>query len=165
MNCSTCKQLTSIDTLICVHVTRWNNHPDCRSLKVCGNCLVGYHIPVHRPSNGRWEFGTVISHRDSGSSENNNDRHQHQRYQLVFMDDSKEWVSVRHDPCETYAQYFDGMLQAIDDSPKTSPGYSLFQQRDGSSFSVNSMDISDQYQSHFQHDSLYPPEDWNVSNV
>ena len=124
MNCSNCGRLTSIHELVRVHAKTWN---DCHcgsiepSHKVCGNCLVGYHIPVLRPSTRKWEFGTVQSHADFSSSGKQQQQQQRQQYQyqVVFMGQKVEWVYVRDDPYEAYVQNLEDLLHVVDSPKKT----------------------------------------------
>ncbi len=104
MRCWSCKQPNNVHELVHVYAKSCNDRNTPR--KICGFCLVGYHIPVLRPSMGKWELGTVLSY--SGSCQRV-DRYRHQ-YQLKFTDDEKEWVSVRADPFEAYARHFEDLL-------------------------------------------------------
>lgn len=110
MSCYTCKQQTNVHWLIRVYGKSWNDR-DNAPKKVCGACLVGYHIPVLRNRTRKWEFGTVLSH---GGSSQRIDLHEHQ-YLLEFTDDKKEWVSVLADPFRAYTRHFDRLraLRAV----------------------------------------------------
>ena len=151
MNCSSCKKLTSIHKLVRVHGKTWKDShgggPES-SLKVCGNCLVGYHIPVLRLSTGKWEFGTVQSHDGSG-----------RQYQVVFVDEGKEWVYARDDPYEAYAQHFEDILHVLD-SPKKTLDHSSNEQQNAPLYTANSMDSTGQ----FQRDTFLSGK-FNVSKV
>ena len=108
MSCWSCKQIVNAHDLILVYAKSSHDTKNNSSRKVCGFCLAGYRIPVLRPSSGRWEFGTVLSHNGSPSRI---DQYRHQ-YELQFATGSKEWVSVKADPYEAYAQHFDNIRGA-----------------------------------------------------
>lgn len=108
ISCWSCKQIVNAHDLVRVYGKSSHEMKNNSSVKICGFCLAGYRIPVLRPSSGRWEFGTVLSH---NSSPSRIDEYRHQ-YELLFVNGSKEWVSVKADPYEAYAQHFDGVREA-----------------------------------------------------
>jgi hypothetical protein len=157
MSCSSCRQPTNIHELVSVYATACIGYHSGPSRKVCGVCLVGYFIPVLRPSTGKWEFGTVLS---NNSSSSRNDHYQRQ-YQLKFTNDTTEWASVRADPYEAYTQHFDGILDAVYSQKKTS-GSSSYMRRNMLPHPANIMDRSNQSQHLRQRDS-YPNKIEDVS--
>mmetsp|Transcript_20576 Transcript_20576/g.22030 ORF Transcript_20576/g.22030 Transcript_20576/m.22030 type:complete len:443 (-) Transcript_20576:339-1667(-) len=97
MSCSSCATFTSIHNLVRVYGMTWNDSRGSGSnplIKVCGRCLIGYHIPALRKTG--WELGTVQTY-DSLI----------QMHQIVFTDDAEEWVFVENDPFEAYVQQFE----------------------------------------------------------
>ena len=157
MSCSSCKQQFNIHELVRVYAKSYNDFDNSASQKVCGFCLSGYHIPVLRPSTGKWELGTVLSY--NGSSSRNN-QYQHQ-YALKFANGAKEWVSVRADPYEAYAQYFDDILEAVR-SRKKSPDCHSYGMQNTLSDPVNVM-ISPNRLQYLYHQDSYPIENMEVS--
>jgi hypothetical protein len=92
----------------------------------CGRCLVGYHIPTLR-SNGKWEFGTVQTYDLTM-----------QMYLVLFMDDEQEWVYIRDDPFQEYAQQFESQY-----SSEKSLDVDAFDEKCVPLFMTNSVDGSE----------------------
>jgi hypothetical protein len=112
MICSNCRKEINQHALVRIYATEC--YDSGASRQICSVCLVGYHVPVLRPSTGKWEFGKVLS---CNVSCLRNDIHQ-QQYQLKFTNGTIELVYVKADPFEAYAQYFDVLLDAAQSSQK-----------------------------------------------
>jgi hypothetical protein len=96
--CMSCEVLPANDRLFQVHVKSWGDiQRSCRnlSLQVCDQCIVNHNVPVRRPSNGKWEFGRVLSYEAA-----------REKHEMVFTDDNKEWIQIVEDPYAEYIQEF-----------------------------------------------------------
>mmetsp|Transcript_24593 Transcript_24593/g.57746 ORF Transcript_24593/g.57746 Transcript_24593/m.57746 type:complete len:519 (+) Transcript_24593:131-1687(+) len=147
MDCSSCGKRISKCELVHVFDRTCNEYQGGSSRKVCDICLVGYEVPVLRPSTGKWEIGTVLSY-DSSSQRSRSEQKQHR---LQFMNGIKEWAIVNTEPYEAYAQYFDDLLDEINLQGKIQDCSSL---GTGNSFSrpVIDSDCPDRYQYHYRCD-------------
>jgi hypothetical protein len=65
------------------------------SFQVCSQCLVSHNVPVHRPSNGKWEFGQVLLYDAT-----------REMHRIVFIDNKKEWIQIAEDSYAEYIQEF-----------------------------------------------------------
>lgn len=87
------------DRLYLVHISSWTETKKTggtfRSSGICDQCLVKHNLPVLRPSNNKWEFGQVLAY-DAAS----------EHHQIVFTDETKEWVIVPRDPMSEYSHQF-----------------------------------------------------------
>ncbi|KAG7364506.1 Myb-like DNA-binding protein [Nitzschia inconspicua] len=93
------KMIPDNDRLYRVHVNSWsetNGEVGYSSLSgVCDQCLIRHNIPVLRPSNKKWEFGQIQAYDASN-----------EKHQVVFADETKEWVKVPRDPLSEYSHHF-----------------------------------------------------------
>lgn len=115
--CSVCKKEADSRELILVHAKEWK---DCRSgvssPVVCTSCLVGYNIPVVRPSTSTWEFGKVLSCWDSSTTfQTGNVLQQVDQHLVEFYDQTKEWVFVENDPYDAYVRHFDKIFPLVNE--------------------------------------------------
>ena len=95
-HCMNCNQKPKTNRLVQVHLKSWQHifaadRTTNLSLKVCEQCLVGYNVPLQRTSTNKWEFGIINDYDD------NNDK-----YQAVFIDEKKDWVTITDDPFADY---------------------------------------------------------------
>ena len=113
-NCSKCRKKIEVYKSVSVYgIKQGGCHGGCAK-RLCGFCLVGYYIPVIRPSVGKWEFGKIIFYKGSGLTSGS----QEERYEAAFTDKKKEWVCVEIDPFEAYVKHFDDKLFGIGRSPR-----------------------------------------------
>jgi hypothetical protein len=111
--CASCQVLPDNDRLFQVHVKSWSDtkRPSSNlSYQVCNQCLVNHFVPVHRPSNGKWDFGLVLSYEAASV-----------QHQLVFTDGKKEWIQVPENP---YSEYIEEFILIEDQSQLQSIGCS-----------------------------------------